>query len=47
MTALKWTCDAQGNWRQVLMAVRQVDGRLIEVGKVDLGGPTAVWRTAA
>jgi len=27
---LKWTCDAQGNWRRVLVAVAVVDGKLVE-----------------
>lgn len=29
----KWTCDADGNWHQVWVAVRQVNGRLIEVAE--------------
>lgn len=28
---LKWTCDAEGNWRQVWVAVAVKNGRLVEV----------------
>jgi hypothetical protein len=28
---LKWTCDAGGNWRQILVAVAVIDGRIVEL----------------
>lgn len=41
---LKWTCDAEGNWRQVWVAVAVKDGRLVEVA---VAFATATGRKAA
>lgn len=39
---LKWTCDADGNWRQVVREVVRHEGRLVEVANA-----TATERRAA
>lgn len=30
MFLMKWTCDAEGNWRRIWVSVDEKDGRLVE-----------------